>query len=163
MKYINQSDLLLFYDNKSDSSKSTYRFPVIHSREKNHQLNVDGDQLEVERGGLEVDGDVQWYLTRIDVSQEVIDVVFEVEQVNESVVVERQGLDDLWSDWVDVGQWLEVHIWELPINQSNISICWMNQSYACAYLTTVLMLDSSDLSERKDGLDLVSPHAFLML
>ena len=30
------------------------------------------------------------------------------------------------------------------------------------FLTTVLMLDSSDLSERNDGFDLVSPHAATM-
>ena len=39
---------------------------IIHAREKYHELDIDCDQVEIERTKLKVDGDIQGDLAGID-------------------------------------------------------------------------------------------------
>jgi hypothetical protein len=63
---------------------------VVHLGQEGHQLDVDGDEVEVHRAQLEVDGDIEGDLAGVDCGQKLGDVVLEVEQVHEGVVVEGE-------------------------------------------------------------------------
>ena len=64
--------------------------PVVHAGQEDHELDVDGDQLQVQRGHVEVDRDVQRDLARVNSGQKLVDMVLEVEEVHEGVVVEGE-------------------------------------------------------------------------
>ena len=96
--------------------ESQDRLPVVHPGEEDHQLDVDGHKLQVERRHVEVDGNVERYLTGVDGGQQLVDMILEVEQVHECIVVETERLDNLSSDRVDVGERLQVDVGELPHN-----------------------------------------------
>ena len=57
--------------------------------------DVDGDDVEIELGHVEVVGDVQVDLARVQRRQQLRDVVAVVQQVHEGVVVQGQALQDL--------------------------------------------------------------------
>ena len=70
-------------------------FAIVHTREKDHELYVDCDQVKVQSTQLEVDGDVQRNLAGVNCCKQLGHVVLEVQQVNECVVVQRERLYNL--------------------------------------------------------------------
>ena len=85
-----------------------YRFlPVLDPGEQDDEPDVEGDQVEVELGQVEVVGEVEGDEAGVHRRQELVDVVAEVEQVDEGVVVEAEALADLVPQGLEVAQGLE--------------------------------------------------------
>ena len=136
-------------------------FAIVHTREKDHKLYVDCDQVKVQSTQLEVDGDVQRNLAGVNCCEQLGHMILEVQQVNECVIVQRERLYDLTPEKA-----IHECLIKTSVPCSYLIGCMLLSAFKSTlgnFLTTVLMLDSKLLSDRKEGLDLVSPQAFFML
>merc|ERR1740129_936909 len=83
-------------------------FTIVDTGQEDHQLDVDGDEVEVELGEVEVDGDVEAHLTGVYGGEKLTHMILEVEQIDECVVVQGEGLDYFASERVHIVQGFEV-------------------------------------------------------